>query len=39
LLDPLALRLLEGDFLEGDTITVGAGTEGLTFEKRQAVGA
>jgi len=38
LLDPLALRLLEGDFLEGDTITVGAGTEGLTFERRQAVG-
>ena len=38
-LDPLALRVLEGDFLEGDTVTVGAGKDGLTFEKRQGVGA
>jgi ATP-dependent Clp protease ATP-binding subunit ClpB len=35
-LDPLALRVLEGDFLEGDTIIVDGGPEGLVFEKRQA---
>jgi ATP-dependent Clp protease ATP-binding subunit ClpB len=34
-LDPLALRVLEGDFLEGDTVFVGAGADGLTFEKKQ----
>jgi ATP-dependent Clp protease ATP-binding subunit ClpB len=34
-LDPLALRVLEGDFLEGDTVTVNAGADALTFEKRQ----
>jgi ATP-dependent Clp protease ATP-binding subunit ClpB len=34
-LDPLALRVLEGDFLEGDTVVVDAGSDGLTFEKRQ----
>jgi ATP-dependent Clp protease ATP-binding subunit ClpB len=38
-LDPLALRVLEGDFTEGDTVIVDAGPEGLAFEKRQAVGA
>jgi ATP-dependent Clp protease ATP-binding subunit ClpB len=38
-LDPLALRVLEGDFLEGDTIAVDAGREGLVFEKREAVRA
>jgi ATP-dependent Clp protease ATP-binding subunit ClpB len=38
-LDPLAMRVLEGEFLEGDTVTVGAGTDGLTFEKREAVRA
>ena len=35
-LDPLALRVLEGDFLEGDTIIVDGGPEGLVFEKREA---
>jgi ATP-dependent Clp protease ATP-binding subunit ClpB len=38
-LDPLALRVLEGDFVEGDTVSVGAGTEGLTFQKRETVKA
>jgi len=38
-LDPLALRVLEGDLLEGDTVFVGAGPDGLTFEKRDAVRA
>jgi ATP-dependent Clp protease ATP-binding subunit ClpB len=36
-LDPLALRVLEGDFREGDTVVVDAGTDGLRFEKREAV--
>jgi ATP-dependent Clp protease ATP-binding subunit ClpB len=38
-LDPLAMRVLEGDFLEGDTVMVGAGADALTFEKREAVRA
>jgi hypothetical protein len=38
-LDPLAMRVLEGDFLEGDTVAVGAGKDALTFEKREAVRA
>ncbi|MBZ5560483.1 MAG: AAA family ATPase [Acidobacteriia bacterium] len=37
LLDPLALRVLEGDFLEGDTVAVDAGTDGLVFAKREMV--
>jgi ATP-dependent Clp protease ATP-binding subunit ClpB len=36
-LDSLALRVLEGDFREGDTIVVDAGSDGLRFEKREAV--
>jgi ATP-dependent Clp protease ATP-binding subunit ClpB len=36
-LDPLALRVLEGDFLEGDTVVVDADRAGLKFEKREAV--
>ena len=36
-LDPLALRVLEGDFREGDTITVAAGADGLRFDKREMV--
>jgi ATP-dependent Clp protease ATP-binding subunit ClpB len=36
-LDPLALRVLEGDFREGDTVVVDGGTDGLRFEKREAV--
>jgi ATP-dependent Clp protease ATP-binding subunit ClpB len=39
ILDPLALRVLEGDFLEGDTVVVDAGTNGLTFTKQEAVRA
>ena len=39
MLDPLALRVLEGDFLEGDTVVVDAGADGLTFEKRETVRA
>jgi ATP-dependent Clp protease ATP-binding subunit ClpB len=38
-LDPLALRVLEGEFTEGDTVIVDGGPDGLLFEKRQAVGA
>jgi ATP-dependent Clp protease ATP-binding subunit ClpB len=34
--NPLALRLLEGEFAEGDTIRVDASDEGLTFEKAGA---
>jgi ATP-dependent Clp protease ATP-binding subunit ClpB len=37
-LDPLAVRVLEGRFVEGDTVTVDApGGEGLTFEKQEMV--
>jgi ATP-dependent Clp protease ATP-binding subunit ClpB len=35
--NPLALRLLEGEFVEGDTIRVDAGDGGLVFEKAAAV--
>jgi len=38
-LDALALRVLQGEFVEGDTIVVDAGRDGLTFEKRQPVKA
>src|SRR5262249_17048075 len=38
-LDPLALKVLEGDFVEGDTITVDANTNGLRFEKQETVKA
>jgi ATP-dependent Clp protease ATP-binding subunit ClpB len=34
-LDPLALRVLEGDFREGDSVTVDVGPKGLTFEKKE----
>jgi len=37
--NPLALRLLEGEFAEGDTIRVDAGDGGLVFEKAPAVEA
>jgi ATP-dependent Clp protease ATP-binding subunit ClpB len=33
LLDPLAMRLLEGQFADGDTIVVGAAGSDLSFEK------
>jgi ATP-dependent Clp protease ATP-binding subunit ClpB len=32
-LDPLALQVLEGRFVEGDTVVVDAGDSGLSFEK------
>jgi ATP-dependent Clp protease ATP-binding subunit ClpB len=35
--NPLALRLLEGEFAEGDTVRVDAGGDGLVFEKAGAV--
>jgi ATP-dependent Clp protease ATP-binding subunit ClpB len=38
-LDALALRVLQGEFGEGDTVVVDAGRDGLTFEKRQSVKA
>jgi ATP-dependent Clp protease ATP-binding subunit ClpB len=39
-LDPLAMRVLEGEFREGDTVAVDAGAgDALRFEKRQAVTA
>jgi ATP-dependent Clp protease ATP-binding subunit ClpB len=39
LLDPLALRVLEGEFGEGDTIRIDAAGGELTFVRAQAVGA
>jgi ATP-dependent Clp protease ATP-binding subunit ClpB len=39
ILDPLAMQVLAGDFREGDTVTVDAGTGGLRFEKRETVKA
>jgi ATP-dependent Clp protease ATP-binding subunit ClpB len=37
-LDPLAMRVLEGEFAEGDTVAVDAQGGTLRFEKRQVVG-
>jgi ATP-dependent Clp protease ATP-binding subunit ClpB len=37
-LDPLAMRVLEGEFREGDKIMVDVNGNGLTFEKREGVG-
>jgi ATP-dependent Clp protease ATP-binding subunit ClpB len=37
--DPLAMRVLEGQFVEGDTISVDAGADGLAFSKQEAVKA
>jgi ATP-dependent Clp protease ATP-binding subunit ClpB len=39
LLDPLALRVLEGEFGEGDTIGIDAAGGELTFSRTTAVGA
>jgi ATP-dependent Clp protease ATP-binding subunit ClpB len=36
-LDPLAMRVLEGAFSEGDTVIIDAGADTLTFEKAEAV--
>ena len=38
-LDPLALRVLEGEFGEGDTVAVAADGDALRFDKRVAVNA
>ena len=38
-LDPLAMRVLEGQFREGDTVLVDAGRDGLRFEKGETVTA
>jgi ATP-dependent Clp protease ATP-binding subunit ClpB len=38
-LDPLALRVLQGDFGEGDHISVDVGDNGLRFEKTKPVAA
>ena len=38
-LDPLALRVLQGEFTEGDRIRVDVGDNGLVFEKATAVAA
>jgi ATP-dependent Clp protease ATP-binding subunit ClpB len=38
-LDPLALRVLEGDFTDGDNVVVDAAGDGLAFDKRQTVTA
>ncbi len=35
--DPLALKILSGDFHEGDTILVDRGPEGLTFSVTEPV--
>jgi ATP-dependent Clp protease ATP-binding subunit ClpB len=35
--DPLALKILAGEFGEGDTIRVEQGTEGLTFTAAKPV--
>jgi ATP-dependent Clp protease ATP-binding subunit ClpB len=38
-LDPLAMRVLEGEFREGDRVVVDVGADGLVFEKSQAITA
>jgi ATP-dependent Clp protease ATP-binding subunit ClpB len=38
-LDPLALRVLQGDFGDGDSVVIDARGESLTFEKRESVTA
>jgi ATP-dependent Clp protease ATP-binding subunit ClpB len=38
-LDPLAIRVLEGEFREGDAIVVDMEENGLTFQKKQSVTA
>jgi ATP-dependent Clp protease ATP-binding subunit ClpB len=38
-LDPLAMRVLQGDFREGDTIVVDGDRAGLRFEKGEPVTA
>jgi ATP-dependent Clp protease ATP-binding subunit ClpB len=38
-LDPLAMKVLEGEFREGDVVSVEAGRDGLAFARREAVAA
>jgi ATP-dependent Clp protease ATP-binding subunit ClpB len=38
LLDPMAMRVLQGEFGEGDRIVADAGGDGLTFAKQKPVG-
>jgi ATP-dependent Clp protease ATP-binding subunit ClpB len=38
-LDPLALRVLEGDFMEGDTVLIDVAGDTLKFEKGEPVQA
>jgi ATP-dependent Clp protease ATP-binding subunit ClpB len=38
-LDPLAMRVLEGDFREGDSVLVDMGDNELKFQKKQSVAA
>ncbi len=38
-LDPLALRMLQGDFGEGDRVVADAENGGLSFARREAVSA
>jgi ATP-dependent Clp protease ATP-binding subunit ClpB len=38
-LDPLAMRVLEGEFREGDQVMVDVGDNGLNFVKKQPAGA
>jgi ATP-dependent Clp protease ATP-binding subunit ClpB len=38
-LDPLAMRVLEGEFLEGDRVVVDVGKDGLLFDKKHALTA
>jgi ATP-dependent Clp protease ATP-binding subunit ClpB len=38
-LDPLAMRVLDGEFGEGDRVVIDAGDAGLTFAKGETVGA
>jgi ATP-dependent Clp protease ATP-binding subunit ClpA len=38
-LDPLAMRVLQGEFGEGDHIIVDVGENGLRFEKTKPVAA
>ena len=35
--DPIALRLLQGEFRDGDTIIVDASPDGLVFDKGEPV--
>jgi ATP-dependent Clp protease ATP-binding subunit ClpB len=38
-LDPLAMRVLEGEFREGDHLVIDVEDNGLTFVKKQTAGA